>query len=515
MQKLTVIIIVIFSLKIFSQESTNISSIQGKELNASVRLNFIPVKMPYKTYTFSNITETMHVMGLHYHVPFTKNFYGGAGIYGALLGDQSGFFTLGATLGYQQQLYKSLYLDANFHIGGGGSNSNLVNSGLLINPNIGLQLKKQNYAFGIQYSKVDFPTGVIHSDSWSVFVEIPSTLRIADYASANKTFDISQITDNSFWQKPAVKSAVQVRFDFLFPIGNSKKDNLQNLDNTLYVLGFEYQKYLNDKTFIFAHTDAIYKGLTAGFMDLFFGVGYNWVNTNYLNLYSKLGIGAAGGRIAQEGGLTVFPSAGFDFKFTNNIALNAHVGYFKFLDGTFEAYSAGFGLKYFNFSGGVQKSHQKKFTQTKTQGLHVAVEYQTFKGLERRDEPETDTGQLAFMVFYDLNKSFYFFGEASFAVKGDAGGYANAGIGMGYATSKFLNQKFSAFAEISSGVAGGGRIDTEGGIVIKPTLGINYHLNNNFSLRFSYANFIGPLGSTKASNYNIGLVYNFSFLNVK
>ena len=76
-------------------------------------------------------------------LPFTKNFYGGAGIYGALFGDQSGFFTLGANIGFQQQLYKSLYLDANVHIGGGGSNSNLVNSGLLINPNIGIQLKKE------------------------------------------------------------------------------------------------------------------------------------------------------------------------------------------------------------------------------------------------------------------------------------------------------------------------------------------------------------------------------------
>ncbi len=88
---------------------------------------------------------------------------------------------------------------------------------------------------------------------------------------------------------PVVKNVQQVRFDFFKPIGNSRKDNANNqepLTETLYVLGFEYQKYISNNTFVFAHADAIYKGLRAGFMDLFFGAGYHPYQTEkYKSIY--------------------------------------------------------------------------------------------------------------------------------------------------------------------------------------------------------------------------------------
>jgi hypothetical protein len=52
----------------------------------------------------------------------------------------------------------------------------------------------------------------------------------------------------------------------------------------------------------------MYSGLMAGFMDLFFGVGKNFVETDRVNLFAKFGVGAAGGRIFPENGLTIYPS---------------------------------------------------------------------------------------------------------------------------------------------------------------------------------------------------------------
>ena len=91
-------------------------------------------------------------------------------------------------------------------------------------------------------------------------------------------------------------------------------------------------------------SDTMYKGLRAGFMDLFFGVGKNFWETEYINFFAKFGIGAAGGRIFPENGLTMYPSTGFDLKFTEHFGLSFHGGT-RSIGATFEALTARFEFK--------------------------------------------------------------------------------------------------------------------------------------------------------------------------
>ncbi len=514
MKKLLFLFFTILCFQGYSQGS-NLSELKGKEIHSKIRLNYISVDMPFNQFT-PNLEKKMSMLGMHYHLPFSKHFYGGVGMYGAIFGDQSGFFTIGATLGYKTPLLNNFSLDANFHFGGGGSNSQLVNTGLLINPNIGIQYNFNKYSIGVQYSHVDFPTGIIKSNTWSIYLEIPSILKTVNNKYAHQEFSLKNLDKDSFWNTSATKSVQQVRFDFLFPIGDSKKDNNQKLDETLYMLGFEYQKFLSKNTFAYIHTDAIYKGLTAGYMDLFFGVGHNWVNNSTLNLFTKIGIGAAGGRVAQEGGLTAYPSAGFDYKISKNIALSGHLGYFRFLDGTLEAYTTGLGIKYINYTGGSKDLDNNKFNSAKTRTIQLALENQWYWNMNRRDGSIVDLDQLAIRIIFNSNKNIYFIGETSFAYGGaDAGGYAHGIIGFGYNTNNFFNNKFSSFLELGAGVAGGGKIDTEGGIVLRPTVGLNYHFNDELNLKASYGQLFSASGSVNSPNVNLGLVYQLSFLQAK
>ena len=501
----------LYTIASFSQK--NLSSIKGKELHNKVRINYIPVQMPSDE--FPSLKSTMGTLGLHYHIPINNWLYGGAGMYAALLGDQGGYFGLGIEAGVNKQLYKNLYIDANVHFGGGGGYRRYVNDGALVNPNIGLQYKKNDFSFGVQYSHFNFYTGEIKSNSVSFFIEIPSVLRITDYANSGKNFDIFE--EGNFWSRPVVKNAQQVRFDFFHPIGKSKKDNGDDLEETLYVLGFEYQKYLQENMFLFVHTDAIYKGLRAGFMDLFFGAGYHPYQSKYINVFTKLAIGAAGGRIAPEGGLTVYPSAGIDLKLSNNLALSGHGGYYRAIDGDFEAYTLGFGLKYYGLSGGTKTSEEIK--TVKAQGITASIENQTYFDVIKTDDPnnilETDLQLLALQVNYDLTKNVYVLGEASFAYGGRSGGYAHGLVGIGAKTNQLINKRLNFFVEAGVGAAGGAGVDTGEGIILKPTAGFNYTITNAVEFTASGGQLIAPFGEVNSTHLNLGLNFNFATLLAK
>ena len=298
------------------------------------------------------------------------------------------------------------------------------------------------------------------------------------------------------------------------------------MNETLYVVGFEYQKYLNEKTFLFAHTDAIYKGLRAGFMDLFVGAGYIPVQNKYVNFFTKLAVGAAGGRIAREGGATIYPSAGIDLKMTSNIALSGHGGYFRALDGEFEAYTLGFGLKYFGLNGGTTISSNENIKRFLTEGINFNLQNQTYFNVAKTDDvlangdvvagaTEVDLQLLALQIKYDIFKNIYIIGEAGFAYDGRSGGYANGLVGLGAKTNSFLNNKLNIFVDLMAGAGGGAGVDTDEGIVVRPTLGLNYTLTNNFSAFVSGGQFISPFGNVNATNINVGLSFNFATLSAK
>ncbi|MCL7765214.1 hypothetical protein MPF19_17470 [Polaribacter sp. Z014] len=525
MRKLLFLLLGILCFNGFSQ-TYDLSDFKGKELHNSIRLNYILVHQPVDKVGY-DLDPTMGFVGINYNFPLNNWLYTGVGFHGAITGDQGGLFTLGVNLGVNTPIYKNLYFDANVHFGGGGGFRSLVNGGGIIYPNIGLQYKDNGYSLGVQYGYVNFFTGIQKSDNVSFFVEIPTSFRTASYKDAQKTFVEKNTSTDKFWKKPARKSVQQITFDFLFPIGNSRTDasttpKYKEIDHTLSLLGFEYQRYLTKNSFAYAHVDAMYSGLTAGFMDVFIGLGKNFVSTKHVNLFGKFGMGAAGGRIYPEGGLTMYPSVGADVKITKQFGLSAHGGYHRSIGGTFEAYTAGFSLKYYGLSGGTTKPFtEEKLTTIKTQGIQIGVQNQSYFRVNRfgiDESQETsivDLQLIAIKVNYDLNHRFYINGEASFAYEGRSGGYAHGIFGLGIRSNRFINNRISLFLEGAAGVAGGGRVDSGEGVLIRPTAGINYHVNDNFAFNVAGGQMWSPFGNVNSTNLNIGFTYGLSMLNAK
>lgn len=526
MKKIVFFIFILTSLSFFGQKS-NIDAIKPITLKNNIRLNHIIIDQPDLTANYSDgtsytIKPKMGLMGLNYNIPLNNWLYTGAGFHAASIGDQGGLFTLGVNLGVNTPLYKNLYFDANVHFGGGGGFRSLVNGGAIIYPNAGLQYKTKNISFGIQYGYLNFVTGVQKGDNFSFFVEIPTTVRAGSYSNSLQEFDVIDDFKNVFWEKPAVKSVQQVKFDFFFPRGRTRNDGNGNFNRTtpitqtLHIIGFEYQRYLNSNTFLYTHLDTMYKGLRAGFMDLFFGVGKNFIETEYVNFFAKMGIGAAGGRIFPENGLTMYPSAGLDLKLSQKFGVSVHGGYHRSIGGTFEALTTGISLKYYGISGGITNPLTgKKAKIIKTQGVQIGVQNQTYFNVAILDRKDQNLQQIALKINYDLSKRVYVSGEASFAYLGEAGGYAHGIFGLGAKTNRFLNDRVSLFTEAAAGVAGGGGVDSGEGILVRPSLGINYHLNDDFNFNASLGHMWSPFGNVSSNNINIGFTYSLSVLNIK
>tara|TARA_R110002126_G_scaffold78829_1_gene196067 strand:+ start:19538 stop:21097 length:1560 start_codon:yes stop_codon:yes gene_type:complete len=518
MKKLFFLCTTLLALNSYAQNYT-LDDLEGKELHNSIRLNYILIHQPFGEVPYQ-LDPTMGFIGLNYNFALNDWLYTGAGFHTAITGDQGGLFTLGVNLGVNKKIYKNLYFDANVHFGGGGGFRSLVNGGGIMYPNAGLQFKKNGYSFGVQYGYMNFFTGIQKNDNISFFIEIPTLVRTSSYKNAQKTFTVNNSKDD-FWKKPAVKSVQQLTFDYFFPIGMSRADATTEpiykpLNETLSILGFEYQRYLNPNTFVYVHADAMYAGLVSGFMDLFFGVGKNFIETKHVNFFAKMGIGAAGGRIYPEGGLTIYPNAGFDVRLTNHLGISVHGGYHRAIGGTFEAYTAGFSLKYYGLSGGITDPFSGEVSsKIKTRGIGIGVQNQTYFDVAKDAGPNLDLQMIALKILYDLNKRFYFVGEASFAYEGESGGYAHGIFGLGIRSNRFIKNKFSTYIELLGGVAGGAGVDTGEGILVRPNIGINYYVNDNLNFTVAAGRTATPFGNVNSTNLNLGFTYSLSILNAK
>jgi len=111
-----------------------------------------------------------------------------------------------------------------------------------------------------------------------------------------------------------------------------------------------------------------------------------------------------------------------------------------------------------------------------------------------------------------LNKYVYVAGQTSFANFGNAGAYAEGIVGVGIHSKSMFYKKATVFAQLLGGAAGGGDISTGQGLIIKPSIGFNYELNDKLSLRTSVGKVKARGGKLNSTSVAFGLTYNVSFL---
>ena len=180
-------------------------------------------------------------------------------------------------------------------------------------------------------------------------------------------------------------------------------------------------------------------------------------------------------------------------------------------DSHFLSSAFGLGMKY-NVDYNGTSSEEKSYASTKFKGIEVILKQDLYIHANRVNNERKAMHQFSFQISYYLNKHLYTAAQTSFANFGNAGAYAEGIFGFGVGFDPVLNNNLSLFIQILGGAGGGGGVSSGEGLIVKPSFGLKYSLNDTLNLRLASGYINAPNGKLSSPFVNFGVSYNFSFL---
>jgi len=509
MKKFFVVLLALLANQFLFSQLENIP--KKKTQKAFAKIDFLSIDLPINPLGFKD--PNMGYTGIHYNLMIQDWAYAGLGIYGAVSGNKGGFFTLGVNAGIKKY-YHSFYIDSGFHFGGGGGAGAPDGGGAFILPHFNVGYDFKSFSINSGWSYVNFfDKGNIKGHQLNIGLEIPLDYKYASYNSLETTSELERLK-NSDWNGNSTRNSLLFHVNNLKIKGDSKDTNGEKYTGeTIRLAGFELASYIDKNWFAFFKVDGAFDGIDAGYMDVFLGGGYHFsMNKNRSNILLKFGIGAGGGGgVDTKGGFLIYPDISFEQKLFNDLYLSINKGFVMSPDSYFYTSSLGVGVKYYIERNGIIAPN-RTFTKGKFKGLEVLVKQDLYFDAERITNPTENLHQISLQINLLLNKHLYVAGQTSFANFGNAGAYAEGIVGLGIKTSPFLDKTTTVFTQLLGGAAGGGNISTGEGLIIKPSIGLDYKLNETLSLRSAFG-YVSSKGGTLSSTYvNFGIKYKLSFL---
>ena len=471
--------------------------------NRTLRFSFEEIDMP-------DPGEHMGLYSIGAYERFKPWLYGGITLYGAASGRRGGFFTGGYTAGVERQLIDNWTLDAGGYVGAGGGGSAAQGGGLMIRPHIGLKYDFGWSALGLNYSYVDFPNGDISSEAIALSVDIPFSsttlnwendpLTVADYFGE----DLSNVSSH--------RSHLSARVRAYLPASGSKTTSGESLDNSLGLVGVEYSYFLDKNWFATFETSGALSGGVGGYAELLSGLGYRLPLTkdDRVALLPTLTIGGAGGGgVDTGGGFVTRLNIGLEYQFLPHLSLIMDGGYLTAPDGDFDTSFIGFNLAYLmeTFAEG-QKGNSLNATDfIQTTKWRFRPSHQWYFDAQRKSGPSRDMQLMGGKIDWMVGNWWYLTGQGLSAYAGGAGGYSEGHWGAGVFGPSWKNWQF--YGEMLIGAGGGGGVDSGSALLYKPSVGLEYNLNKDFSIQTGIGKVISKEGNLDANTFDASLVWRF------
>ena len=471
-----------------------------------LRFSFEEIDMPDEG-------ENMGLYGIGAYEQFNPWMYGGITAYGAATGRRGGFFTGGYTLGIESQLADNWYFDAGSYVGAGGGGAAADGGGLHIRPHIGLKYDFSWGKMGLNYIYVDFPSGDISSNAIALSMDFP-------FSSAINNSEDNEMTAGDYFGADLSnlsrhRSHLAARFRSYSPASGSKTTSGKSLDNSLGLVGVEYSYFLNENWFATFETAGAATGDVGGYAELLAGLGYRLPLTenDRLAILPALTIGGTGGGdVGTNGGFVARANLGLEYRLSSELSLIIDGGYLTAPDGNFDAPYAGLNFAYVmeNFAQDQKGSPIEKSDFIQVTKWRFRPAHQWYFDVQRREGFKQDMELLGGKIDWMGGDWWYLTGQGLSAYRGGAGGYSEGHWGIGVVSPNWKNWNF--YGEMLIGAGGGGGVDSGSALMYKPSVGVEYNLNNDISLQTGIGKVISNNGNLDANTFETSLVWRFGTL---
>ena len=487
-------------------EEENIHTKKATWRNRILRFSFEEIDMP-------DAGEKMGLYSIGAYDQINPWLYGGITAYGAASGRRGGFFTGGYTLGVESNLTDNWFLDAGGYVGAGGGGAAAQGGGLMIRPHIGIKRDFKWSKLGLNYTYVDFPNGDIFSEAIALSLDIPFsslTLHGEDNRLTASDYFRSDLRDMS-----RHRSHLAARVRAYSPTSGSKTTSGGSLDNSLGLIGVEYSYFLNENWFTTFETAGAVSGGVGGYAELLAGLGYRLPLTkgDHLALLPALTIGGAGGGAVETGGgFVARANLGLEYRPSPHLSFIMDGGYLTAPDGNFDTSYVGFNLAYVmeTFAKDQKGAPLKETDLIQTTKWRYRPTHQWYFDAQRNTGFSRDMELLGGKIDWMGGDWWYLTGQGLSAYEGGAGGYSEGHWGVGVLSPIWNN--WQLYGEMLIGAGGGGGVDSGSALLYKPSVGLEYKFNRNFSLQTGIGKVISNNGNLDANTLDASLVWRFGSL---
>ena len=516
-------------------QNKNITETPINTLPNTQNLSTITTKIDYFQIHIPNQNHALGLTGIHVDINSKKfpNLFLGMGGYGALRGENSGFFALGLEANYFKNIIPRSNINLNIGVflgtGGGHGMAARINNGTFSEVHINLiktfQISRSVY-FGIGpgINHVDFFNGDIHDTQflinfifntpWAYYPPFYND-DYYDFSKKQKNLNIN----TTYFGLVATSE---------FPAKNSKNLSNEPMGSHLGLMGVEFGKEFLNHIYLFLNLNGAVMGNQNGYAEIIGGIGRKYFifpninNINNLYFLSQLGIGSAGGgNVNTGGGLVLRPAVGIGLSLSPFFNLNLLGGYLwapALGNGTehkYRAWTLSLNLDYyfninnlshFNFNSirtfRIRLGNQLYTQATQTAGTNTNTNININSGSSEKDQR---INLLNLRLDYFINPLVYLTGQTAFAYTGHAAGYFSGMMGLGLQTplfSKTPNLYF--YTELLAGAAGGAGLDIGSGLLIEPLIGINYQLSPYWGIYSDIGETISPQHTFRTPTISLG-----------
>lgn len=475
------------------------------------------IMLDYSPITLTN-GGAFDLFGIHYLQRRNDWLYYGVGAFAPVArGDYGGFFGADATVHVQRNIGDSnWFVNAGLSFGAaaGGNSVNgirqLSGEGLYARAYAGLGYTHRNLSFGVNYSRVSVLGSLIDDSTVNFFVQRPFSFTVGSYGDAGIRLNATE------FDAPRQDNIISLQvnnFNQISPRGRYTGD--------IGVASAQFSHFHNRDIYSFFAVDIGITGLH-WYNQAHGGFGIRRALTPRLNFYGQIGFGSSGwvtDTVDTGPGFIIYPKATLEYLINNRLGATVSAGYQFAPFATSQNWSLGLGLNYHLSQRPPSDPQAASGLDYTMRGVRLNVFDRATSSITYNGRQSEGINMIAVQADYMLNDHWYLAGQVAAGITAFRGyaGYAEGYVGVGWQSRTYASGRLQGYAQLMYGLNDVG-VDPahEVGTLLYPAIGLNYHVNDRFSIysqlgaTVSLGQYLGTHTNT-FENYSLGLGVSYRF----